>query len=75
MKSAKTEPAKVEPVKAASAKAEAIKPIATHVASDKPEIRTEAKPVKVDAKADAKTPAKPASKGAIPALRQTATAY
>jgi Flp pilus assembly protein TadD len=69
---AKSEPAKTEAVKAVTAKVELAKPAT--VASAKPELKAEAKPAKVEVKPDAKTPAKPGSK-AIPALRQTASAY
>ncbi|MES2254318.1 MAG: tetratricopeptide repeat protein [Pseudomonadota bacterium] len=66
---AKLEPAKTEAVKAITAKVETGKP-----ATVKPEFKAEAKPAKAEVKPDAKTPAKPGSK-AIPALRQTASAY
>ncbi|MEP6830851.1 MAG: tetratricopeptide repeat protein [Rhizomicrobium sp.] len=65
---------KAEPVKAAAAKVEPAKSAGTTVATAKPELKPEAKPVKTEVKSAAKTPAKPASK-AIPALRQTASAY
>lgn len=69
---AKSEPAKTDAVKASTAKVETTKPAT--VATAKPELKPEAKPVKAEVKPDAKTPAKPSSK-AIPALRQTASAY
>jgi len=72
-KSAKAEPVKIEAAKAVAIKPEAAKPAANFAAA-KPELRPEAKPVKAEVKPDAKTPAKPGSK-AIPALRQTASAY
>lgn len=72
-KAAKTETAKAEPAKAAPAKAEAAKP-ATAVAAAKPEVKPEAKPVKVELRTGTKPQPKPASK-AIPALRQTASVY
>jgi len=69
---AKSEPAKTDAVKASTAKVETAKPAT--IATAKPELKPEAKPVKAEVKPDAKTPAKPGSK-AIPALRQTASAY
>ncbi|MEO7053664.1 MAG: tetratricopeptide repeat protein [Rhizomicrobium sp.] len=69
---AKSEPVKTETVKASTAKFEMAK--SATVAAAKPELKPEAKPVKAEVKPDAKTPAKPGSK-AIPALRQTASAY
>ena len=59
--------------KTETAKAETAKP-ATTAAAAKPEVKSEAKPVKVELRTDTKPQPKPASK-AIPALRQTASVY
>ena len=66
----------VKPVKADAAKPAAAANAGTQTKTAA--VKPEAKPVKAetaDAKPDAKSPAKPASKTAIPDLRQTASVY